>query len=217
MYLGIEPERFGVEIPHNNFRGKTNSTNTLHFYNKDNDVDMSNYFDSLVNTVSKVNKNLCIYDYFGKMSNDTLKSEVNFHKQQKRYFAAIEKNALKLDKSRHYTRIIALALRENKRTKREDCLAQAITSMFHGTFQHIWRCLFYENQFKLYITEAPTKTYSFGFVDDQYGISEYDRYDQKGNPKPDMLFITKRKSEIHICVNFHILLMKVITHLNHRG
>jgi len=154
---------------------------------------LENYFEKLIDKICHAENIIGIYDYFGKTSNETLQGEKEFHQYQHKYFSTLEKYVSDTSNNKKYIRIMALPLGGEKFLALDDCLHQAITSMFQETFEHIWRCMSYAPQFELYLTTAPVKSYSFGIIDKNFAISEYDRYDINGNPRPHMLFITKNK------------------------
>lgn len=193
LHFDIAPSEFGITF-NLKYKNVGKSSNTLRFYeDSDDDIKLLDYFGSLIDVVETTQDTLNIYDYFGKMNNDTLRVQESFHKYQEEYLLAIEKHIFESENFKSYNRTIALALRKNHYYQMEKCLEQAIELMFLVTFKHIWRCLFHQDRFNLFITEAPIKSYSFAYIDDTYGISEYDKYDVDGNPKPNMLFITKNK------------------------
>ncbi len=184
---------FGVETPVNPFTiKKIRDLTQISLFPTKNTENIekafNEYFGLLENTVLKTNKEFIVYDYLAKMQNETLQKEgKDVHKRFSKYLKNIDLHLN--EKKVNYSRILTLPL-SNIDISKEESIHAAFNYLFIENFEHIWLS-FRNPNFRLFILSRPIKLHSFAIVDEEYGITEYERYDFNGGATPELLIINQ--------------------------
>lgn len=159
------------------------------------------YFNTLCMRIEKVEKNISIYNYLGRLESETFRQvnlspkNIAFHQMQDKYFDSVY---LQLeDKDISYNRILAVPFKAKKRINSNDVdlnTENFIKQILSREFKHICKCFSVveknpNKSFNLYITIAPPSLVSFACIDKKTLITEGDRYGRSGIPKPKRLTI----------------------------
>lgn len=161
---------------------------------------VQDYFKVFTEIATKAQKSFYILDYIGSKEGIPLKGNIgNYHNENQEFFRNLEnhiKATSKINENFKYVRICQPPLNHKDKLKTfEERVEFLVESLFLETFEHFCYC--YEKleaQFKLYILPNPLRLFSYYIVDEQFSISEYLRFDEKGVALPDLLFVDKDES-----------------------
>lgn len=163
--------------------------------------------------IQKTRANLWFYEYLASDG----EGMTYYRDAHKEHYTLIE-NHLESHKEIDYLRILALpiethlnlqTLGKNGKEEMTHKIKEAIKLCSFHTFEHFATCFKnYNEQFRLFVTKAPTRLYSYAIFDDRYVISEFFRYNQLQRIRPGMLFIneivTKKLQLLHDEYNFEM-------------
>lgn len=198
--LGFRPEDF--DYPPNYFKSSySNKEAALFCYNNRKEGDkayrpfVERFFEEVNIYLLKVEEELLVCDYLDKVRGIERKENmIYYHQHNTEYYESIEKHfAQKMErhpgKSIRYKRLIQIPLGA-KVDHLEEAIEFVIEEMFAESFAHLCRCLRdFKKQCEFYVVIKPFRLHTYYLVDGKVALTEYHRYDKKGTPIPDTLFV----------------------------
>ncbi|HMN89675.1 MAG TPA: hypothetical protein PKE68_06615 [Saprospiraceae bacterium] len=186
---------------------KANSSDRLVLYNyigerKSNYVEFVDaYFQAFTNHMLTAQRSIYVLDYLASKSGVRLQDPIGyFHQANSTYFQKLQAHLTSGSYPIDYRRVCQLPIGtiiDQDGITDEETLFQrkievVIESLFEETFEHFCYCYKYCNDhFKLYVVQHPIRLYSYYIADENCILSKYFRFDIKGLPVPDILFINK--------------------------
>lgn len=175
---------------------------------------IDDYFKTINKYTSKSKESILVMDYLAHNKHNKIKINkgkeiLPVGEEYEKYYLSLEK--LVRNNNINYTRILQLPFPSKKQDFSNDqakLMTNALDLIFPQTFQHIKRLSDYPN-FSLFILNPPIRLYSIMLIDNQYILSEYDRYDKQGEARPDILFVdmigkNKQNGKIKILIDTYI-------------
>lgn len=157
------------------------------------DIDkfVSEYKDALKDYIEEAKDRIWVYEILEKgrkhKSGQALK---HYSKAHEKIFDLIEKQIQKSQKKSFYKRFLVLPYAPGKRLDATENVAQAIIECSLAVFEHMCRCIqLYPSKSKFYVIDKPSYVHHFGILDSEYLVSEYYRYNSKGDLVPNLLFV----------------------------
>jgi hypothetical protein len=186
---------------------KASSSDRLVLYNyigerKSNYVEFVDaYFQAFANHILTAQRSIYILDYLASKSGVRLEDPIGyFHQANSAYFQKLQAHLSSGSPRIDYRRVCQLPIGitidydgiTDEETLFQRKIEVVIESLFEETFEHFCYCYKYCNgHFKLYVVQHPVRLYSYYIADENCILSEYLRFDIKGLPVPDILFINK--------------------------
>jgi len=200
--FGFRPEDF--DYPPNYFKSQfSHKESALFCFNHRNEGKIGHssfiekFFEEVHKYLLKVEEELLICDYLDKVRGIEHKENIVFyHEHNIEYYEVLEKHfakKLKEEKPVKYKRLIQLPLGAPVSTF-EEAVEFIIEEMFPESFAHLCRCLRdYKKHTEFYVIMKPFRLHTTYIVDGNVALTEYHRYDKKGIPVPDTLFVNIRE------------------------
>lgn len=180
------------------------------------------YFEASKRFLLHIKKNLFIYDYLNRFSNEKSSSKKKYIETHEYIFSQIEKKLVSKKKPGipkiRYARFLALPIgtfsySSERYASRDQVVRAVIDHCPVPLFKHICRCLLtypsiqyqekdvhdnismYTGGF--YLVPYATRGVHYAYVNEgQFCLTEYYRYNRKEKCKPDLLFIEDNKGEL---------------------
>lgn len=163
---------------------------------KDYEAFIEKYFSLLQSKIEQATEQISIYDYFA--INKGVKNAPYrrlFTEAMEKYYLSIEAQ-LKAHPQMRYRRFLVLPLEtyKGRQISKEEALKKAIVLAFSVTLEHIMRSFKFGDRFELYLLPVPVRLFSFGTIDNDISLAEYDKLSAFGQvSSPSKLFINQGK------------------------
>ena len=187
------------------------------------------YYEASKRFLLHIKKNLYIYDYLNRFSNEERKSKKKYIKTHKYIFSKIEKSLVSkktpgIPKIK-YARFLALPIgtfsySSESYAPRDKVVRAAIDHCPLPLFKHICKCLLRYPELQspekdvhddisiytggFYLVPYATRDVHYAYVNEgQFCLTEYYRYNRDEQCKPDLLFIEDNKGELSSLSNIY--------------
>lgn len=149
------------------------------------------YKGSLEKYIEQAKDRIWVYEILEKgrkhRSGQALK---HYSKAHEEIFKLIEGQIQESQKNSFYKRFLVLPYAPGKRLDATETVAQAIIECSLAVFEHMCRCIqLYPSKSRFYVIDKPSYVHHFGVLDSNYLVSEYYRYNSKGDLVPNLLFV----------------------------
>ncbi len=150
---------------------------------------VEHYFTEIELCLEKAEKTISIYDHLEKAINSNPSNIDEYLVRRKLYFKNIQ-NIVENKDEIEYRRILVLPSEVDIALGFKECLIELIKLIPPSLFQHFCICFRdFPDRLKLFVLARPTKSYSYGLIDDKRLMLEYDRHDENRVSHLDLMFI----------------------------
>lgn len=211
LYLGfnINPDVFSIKPPYKGiitpYSPKLSSLEKFQYLytrrGEDKEDAEKEYSEALSPYIKGAKEEILIYDYMSKgeryiLDNITENIDPSNPPLSRVIYDLYED---RLHEKVKYSRLWAMPFPKTTVINKKNKLlhtSMALLFCSSAIFEHFCRCFWIDRlnsqkNFTLKLVFVPTRLYHFGTIDDRFAISEYYRYDFKGNFEPDLLFIER--------------------------
>ena len=197
--FGISLKKFGLNYaPHTlgSFQSRRNTFISLGL--KETKLEESffkKYYSSISKWIKSGKEKIVIYQHLSLDSDypDDNEEMIKWYLREKRNYLSSIQQILEENPHLKYTRVMALPLNafdEGEVSSSYFILRKALEICEFEIFEHMWICLnSFGNRCFLYLLDIPSRLYSFGYIDDQHAITQYDRFRRDGTSRLDSLFV----------------------------